>query len=44
VLGSGLALCAAIVRAHGGTLDLGAAGASRANFRLYKPDSPTPQP
>jgi len=42
--GLGLALSAAIARAHGGKLDLVATGKSGANFRLYIPDSPTPQP
>ena len=42
--GLGLALSAAIARAHGGTLELVTSGAPGANFMLHIPDSPTPQP
>ncbi len=42
--GLGLALSAAIARAHGGTLELVASAASGASFRLHIPDSPTPLP
>ena len=39
--GLGLALSAAIARAHGGTLELVAIGPAGANFRLHMPDQPT---
>ncbi|MHB8613475.1 MAG: ATP-binding protein [Candidatus Dormibacteraceae bacterium] len=39
--GLGLALSAAIARAHGGTLELVANGPAGANFRLHMPDQPT---
>ena len=41
--GLGLALSAAIARAHGGTLELVASAAPGAIFRLHIPDSRTPQ-
>ena len=41
--GLGLALSAAIARAHGGTLGLVANGAPGANFRLHIPDSTSAQ-
>ena len=42
--GLGLALSAAIARAHGGTLELVASEAPGASFRIHIPDSPSPQP
>jgi heavy metal sensor kinase len=42
--GLGLALSAAIARAHGGTLELVANGASGAKFRLHVPDSTSVEP
>ena len=42
--GLGLALSAAIARAHGGTLELVASGPPGANFRLHILDSPTRHP